>query len=124
MFSLVVLHTKSVEDYIAKFLSGTGVTQSQIVDDGTTINLYTNEKVRKKTKVVLTELATTIWDMNNGNNVEVTLTADRTLQINNVQTGDYGTIVIKQGNASGNDLTLPLGQNNYTTGGSNVVNEK
>jgi hypothetical protein len=109
--------------YIAKFSSGSGVEEARIFDDGSgNIEFYNQERFRKKTKVILVEAATTIWDMNNGNNVEVTLTADRTLQINNVQIGDYGTLVIKQGNSNGNNLTMPL--NSIFTGGSNVQGDK
>ena len=111
------------QSYIAKFSSGGGVEESQIVDDGTNINMYVNERVRKKTKNPLVDAATVIWDMDNGNNADVTITTDRTLQINNVQIGDYGTIVIKQGNSNGNNLGLRSLQSNYTTGGSNVINE-
>jgi hypothetical protein len=102
--------------------SGTADTESQIFDDGTNISMYNTEKFRRKSKVVLTEAATTIWDMNSGNNAELTLTNDSILQINNLQTGDYGTLVIKQGNSNGNTLKISKTPNDSLfIGGSNIL---
>lgn len=55
----------------------------------------------------LTEAAVINWDISRYYNAEVTLTASRTLAVNNLTAGDYGTIKVIQGGTGSYALTLP-----------------
>lgn len=57
--------------------------------------------------VALTELATTIWDWEDGINRTLTLTADSILQIDNPIDGVVGILKVIQDSTGGWELTLP-----------------
>lgn len=63
----------------------------------------------QKTVLTLTDGATITWDMTTGYNAEVTLGGNRTLDIDNVQEGDYGTITVFQDGTGSRTLAVPGG---------------
>ena len=68
----------------------------KVDDDNNEVSVYNGEKIRKKTPQTLTSGATITWDMDQGANANLTLGTNGTVDITNVQAGDYGTIVITQ----------------------------
>jgi hypothetical protein len=88
---------------------------------GTTV-IYGDETIRKKGFQTLTDAATVSWDMDNGLNAEVTLDGSRTLDITNVEDGDYGTLVVIQGGIGSHTLTLDgTFTNRVSNGGAGAV---
>lgn len=59
-----------------------------------------------QTKLILTDASTVQWDYSLGFNSEITLGGNRTLNITNVNEGDYGTIVVKQDGTGSRLLTI------------------
>lgn len=57
--------------------------------------------------IQLTDGATIYWDVSAGYNAQVTLSGSRTLSVNQLVTGDYGTIKVIQGGSGSYTLTLP-----------------
>jgi hypothetical protein len=66
-----------------------------------------NSLMLYQTPVTLVDEAIINWDVSKAYNVKVTLTASRTLSVNNLVAGDYGTIEVVQGGAGSYTLTLP-----------------
>lgn len=67
-----------------------------------------NELIDYQKPITLLDEAIVKWNMRKGYNAEVTLNGNRTLQIDQLTPGDYGTIVIKQDPSTGSrTLTLP-----------------
>lgn len=79
------------------------------VTPGHELNFASGTLGLKKTVQTLSDGATITWDMDNGFNTEVTITADRTLDIVDEQEGDYGTIAVTQDGTGGHALTVPDG---------------
>jgi len=61
----------------------------------------------KKAVQTLTDNSTITWDINNGYNAYVTLGGNRTLNITNVQAGDYGCLLVYQDGTGNRTLALP-----------------
>jgi len=57
----------------------------------------------------LTNTNPLVWYVNTTPKINVTLTANTTLEISGVTNGSEGVIIIKQGTATGNTMTLPTG---------------
>jgi len=79
---------------------------------------------------VLTDASTITWNLSDGSNARVTLGGNRTLSITNINAGDTGVILVKQGTGTTHNLTLPassviIGGTTYTTtttsGGTDVL---
>jgi hypothetical protein len=70
---------------------------------------WINEISTYQVPVILKDQATVNWDISKAYNAELTLGASRTLNVQSVQPGDYGTIVIIQGGTGSYTLTLPAG---------------
>ena len=109
---------------LTKWSSSTGLTDSTIIDDGTDIYVYTTEKLRKKTPYdfgTVTTGSTINWDLSvRGMNTVVTLDGTGIILSITAQTGDYGTIVVKQNAVGGYNITLPAGSI-VSGGGSGFV---
>ena len=89
----------------------TGVTQ-----------LYTSETVRKKTTHDMGSSGGTVnWDIDNSSNAKITLTSNLTLNISNVEDGDYGTLKITQGGAGGFTITLGTGTHQVVNTGAGSI---
>jgi len=67
------------------------------------------ESVPNKDFVSLTDGETITWDYDDGYNAKVTLGGNRTLEIENAEDGDAGTLVVKQDAVGSRTLTLPSG---------------
>lgn len=68
----------------------------KVDDDNDEVTVYGGEKLRKKTPQTLTSASTITWDMDSGANANLTLGTNGTVDITNMESGDYGTIVITQ----------------------------
>jgi len=66
-----------------------------------------NDLMSYQTPVTLTDEATINWDISAAYNAKVTLAASRTLSVNNLVRGDYGTLEVIQGGTGSYTLTLP-----------------
>jgi len=55
----------------------------------------------------LVDESTIYWDVSTGYNAQVTLSGSRTLSVNQLVSGDYGTIKVIQGGTGSYTLTLP-----------------
>jgi len=73
------------------------------------IEKWINATVNFQVPIVLTDASTVNWNYSDSYNVQVTLTASRTLAINQIKSGAYGTIKIIQGGSGSYTLTLPTG---------------
>ena len=82
-----------------------GTVTGDLVVSGTT-NVNGNETIRKKAFQTLTSGTTVTWNVNNGINAEVTLGGNSTLDITNVQDGDYGTLIVIQDSVGSRTLAL------------------
>lgn len=76
--------------------------------------------VSSKKPITLVDAATVSWNVREGYNASVTLTASRTLSITGLITGDYGTIKIIQGGTGSYTLTLPA-SSKVANGGAGVI---
>jgi hypothetical protein len=84
--------------------------------------LYTSETVRKKTTHDIgTSGGTVNWDIDNSSNAKITLTSNLTLDISNVEDGDYGTLKITQGGAGGFTITLGTGTHQVVNTGAGSI---
>ena len=68
----------------------------------------------------LTDGATVTWNYTLGSNAELTIGGNRTLAINNISEGDYGTLVIVQDGTGGWNITLP-GTSKVVNGGGGSI---
>jgi hypothetical protein len=120
---------------ITKWLSSTGLTDSNILDDGSTVTINSaavitgdttisgitkvngDETIQKKGYQTLTDAATVTWDVTIGVNAEVTLTGSRTLDITNVEDGDYGTLIVIQDGVGSHTLALDATYTNKVANG-------
>lgn len=66
-----------------------------------------NEIIAYQKPITLTDEAIIKWNMRKGYNAKVTLAGNRTLQIDQLTPGDYGTLEIVQGSGGSRALTLP-----------------
>ena len=66
-----------------------------------------NELMAYQAPITLQDDVIVKWNMRKGYNARVTLDGNRTLQLDQLTPGDYGTIEIIQGGAGGYTLTLP-----------------
>lgn len=64
---------------------------------------------------------TTTWDLDAGHNAALTLSADTTLSVSNVVSGDYGTLVVTQDGTGGWEITPP-GSSVVVNGAGGVLN--
>lgn len=71
------------------------------------IQEWINNTVNWQQPLTLTDAATVNWNYRDGYNATVTLAGSRTLNINGVKPGAYGTIKITQGGSGSYTLTLP-----------------
>jgi hypothetical protein len=60
-----------------------------------------------QTPIVLQDAATISWDVSKAYNAQVTLAGSRTLVLNGLVAGDYGTLEVIQGGSGSYTLTLP-----------------
>ena len=120
---------------ITKWSSSTGLTNSNILDDGSTVTINSaavitgdttisgitkvngDETIQKKGYQTLTDAATVTWDVTIGVNAEVTLTGSRTLDITNVEDGDYGTLIVIQDGVGSHTLALDATYTNKVANG-------
>lgn len=72
----------------------------------TLTNLTSNKAVAP-----LVDAATVAWDYYNGSNRKVTLDGNRSLLITNAQSGDYGSLTVKQDATTGGRTLTPAGTN-------------
>jgi hypothetical protein len=63
----------------------------------------------KKSVLTLTDGATVTWNMTSGYNAELLIGGNRTLDIDNAQEGDYGTVIVTQDGTGGRTLAVPDG---------------
>ena len=66
-----------------------------------------NELMAYQTPITLVDAPIVKWNMRKGYNAKVTLEGNRTLQLDQLTPGDYGTLVIKQGISGNQALALP-----------------
>jgi hypothetical protein len=79
-----------------------------------------NEIIEYQNPITLTDDTIIKWDMRKGYNAKVTLSDNRTLQLDQLSPGDYGTVEIIQGSGGSKTLTLP--SNSKVSGnGSGVI---
>lgn len=78
----------------------------KVDDDNNEVTVYNGEKLRKKTPQTLTSGATITWDMDSGANANLTLGTNGTVDITNVESGDYGTIIITQDATGSRTITF------------------
>lgn len=84
--------------------------------------LYSTEKVRKKTVHNYgTSGGTITWDIDNSANARIILSGSITIDITNVQDGDYGTMKITQDGVGSHTLTLGVGTHNVANGGGGSI---
>jgi hypothetical protein len=81
---------------ISKWDSISGLTDSQLTDDGTNVSVYAEKIRRKTTHNFGTSGGTVNWDIDNSSNSKITLSSSLTLNISNVESGDFGTLKITQ----------------------------
>ena len=97
---------------------GGGITaETNFTFDGSTAILDGNLQIIQQT---LTDASIVSWNLDNGSNAKVTLGGSRTLGITNMNTGDTGVILVKQGTGTTHTLSLPggsviIGGGTYTT---------
>jgi len=81
-----------------------------------------NELMAYQNPITLTDDTIIKWNMRKGYNAKVTLAGNRTLQIDQLTPGDYGTLEIVQGSGGNRTLTLPtLYTNKVANGGTGVL---
>lgn len=81
-----------------------------------------NELMAYQKPITLVDDTIIKWNMRKGYNAKVTLAGSRTLQIDQLTPGDYGTIEIVQGGTGSYTLTLPTAYTNKVSGaGAGVV---
>jgi len=81
-----------------------------------------NDLMSYQTPVTLTDEATINWDISAAYNAKVTLAASRTLSVNNLVRGDYGTLEVIQGGTGSYTLTLPTSPvSKVANGGAGAV---
>lgn len=71
------------------------------------IQEWINNTVNWQQPLTLTDAATVNWNYRDGYNAKVTLAGNRTLNINGLKPGAYGTLEIIQGSGGSRTLTLP-----------------
>ena len=95
--------TVAVRSWVrAEWGVSTGITTSDNNLTAAGLNVST-----KKIVSALTDAPVIEWDMATGYNKNVTLGGNRTLNITNVQEGQYGTLKITQDGTGGRTITLP-----------------
>lgn len=110
--SIVTVAGTGTTNTLPKWSSTTGLTDSTILDDGTDIYVYTTEKLRRKTTYDFGTVTggTISWDLStHGFNSVATLAGTGVTISITAQTGDYGTIVMKQNGTGGYNVGLPAG---------------
>jgi hypothetical protein len=106
---------------ISKWSSTTDIADSQLTDDGANVFVY-SEKIRRKTTHDMGSSGGTVnWDIDNSSNAKITLTSNLTLNISNVEDGDYGTLKITQGGAGGFTITLGTGKHQVVNTGAGSI---
>ena len=98
------------------------ITASTLVVTGNT-TLYSTEKIRRKT---VNDFGTTSglidWDMDAvGSNTKVTLSGNMSLNIINAQSGDFGTMRIRQDGAGSHTMSFASGTNKVANGGGGSI---
>ncbi len=73
-----------------------------------------------KSVQTLTDAATVVWNVTNGQNAVVTLAGDRTLSITNPVAGEYYTLRVVQGSGGNHSLTLPS-PSKVVSGGAGAI---
>lgn len=77
-----------------------------------------NDLMAYQTPITLVDAPIVKWNMRKGYNAEVTLVGNRTLQIDQLTPGDYGTIKFIQGFGGDSSITLPT---QYTNKVANAI---
>lgn len=67
-----------------------------------------NELMAYQTPITLVDAPVIKWNLRKGYNAKVILSGSRTLQLDQLTPGDYGTIEIFQGGIGSYTLTLPI----------------
>lgn len=82
-----------------------------ILKTAKTVAEIVNSLMAYQKPITLTDASIVLWDMSLGYNSKITLGGNRTLILQNLTVGDYGTIKIVQDAVGSRALTLPT---NYT----------
>lgn len=87
----------------------TGGGGSPITTTDNNLDITTDVLTMRKAPLTLTDGATITWNAANGYNARVVLGGNRTLDITNVQVGQFGTLTVVQDATGSRRLTVPNG---------------
>lgn len=79
-----------------------------------------NQLLQYQTPITLTDESIIKWNITKGYNAKVTLKGNRTLRIDQLIPGDYGTLEVIQDGTGNRTLTLPTGSK-VGSGGAGAV---
>ena len=84
------------------------------------ILVWLNRLYQYQQPQILTDNSIINWSVQNGYNAQVTLVGSRTLAVNTLTAGDYGTLKVIQGGSGSYTLTLPS-NSKVSNGGAGAV---
>lgn len=79
-----------------------------------------NELIECQQPIILVGNTNILWDLRKGYNAKLVLTSSKTLLLNQLTAGDYGTIELIQDNVGSRTLTLPS-NSKVSNGGSGIL---
>lgn len=79
-----------------------------------------NELIDYQKPITLENQTVLRWNLRKGYNAKITLTADRTIILDQLTSGDYGTLEVIQGGSGSYTLGLPTGSK-VSGGGNGMV---